>query len=512
MKRIRFGLVAAVLAFAPTFGTAVTARAATPPAGLISSNLEFLANATLPGGVQIPGGAYSLAFIGKNVFASSVTGIYSFDVSDPANPKFLGVLPMYIYENEHMTSDPKRNLIFISRDPRGFTGPVSTTSPVNTYFPYGAIQVIDVSNPMLMTQVSMKATPAGHTATCINDCHYLWIGGPRVPAIQTPGVGGTIPPGADPTWAGRPIWAVDVTDPANLVDCPHWIDTANNDGVTDYSHSVDVDANGVAWVSGSGHLRGFWTSGQHYNPVSGHTETATGCDPIPYAGGGTNEGQIVIGAVIHNSGHPLDVAVDGRAGDVVDATEENVVSDCKTSGRFLTYDIGSSYQGQGFINTANTHFRLRKLDAWWPENKPGSTGCASAHWFTERDPDHLVAIAFYDQGTRILDASDPFHIKQLAWFHPIGASVVGGTWAAYWQPGNLVYTADADRGIDVLRYTDGVTNPREVGHLASSGSGGTPGTSTGMPASQLAVGFLLAAALVAAAAAVRRWPGGLSRG
>jgi hypothetical protein len=255
--------------------------------------------------------------------------------------------------------------------------------------------------------------------------------------------------GADPSWSGRPIWAVKVTDPANMTDCPHWIDLANNDGKTDYSHDVDIDENGVAWISGSGHVRGFWTSGSHLNPVSGKVETATACDPVPYAGGGTNEGQIVVGGVIHNSGHNLGLQVDDRYGDVLTATEENTTSDCKVSGRFLTYDIGASYEGGGWIDTARTHFRLRKLDGWTPQGKPGSTGCDSAHWFTDRG-DALIAIAFYSQGLRLLDARDPYHIKHVAYFNPTQPTQ-NNTVAAYWHGNNIIYAAAAD-GVNIVRY------------------------------------------------------------
>src|SRR5205823_14548006 len=71
--------------------------------------------------------------------------------------------------------------------------------------------------------------------------------------------------------------------------CPDPIDTGHNGGVTDYVHDVQVDAEGIAWVTGQGGVRGYWTSGDHYNPVSGKIETATGCKPVPYAGSGSPE-------------------------------------------------------------------------------------------------------------------------------------------------------------------------------------------------------------------------------
>src|SRR4051794_32572467 len=216
-------------------------------------------------------GAISINFIGDTMFASTVHGVYSFDVSDPAAPRLLGALPMYIWENEDVDVDPVRKRLFVSRDPRGFTSPATPGAA----FPYGAVHVIDVSYPAAMTQLNVFLLPAGHTTTCVNRCDVIWTAGPFANA-QT-----------QPDFVGRPVYATDVTDPMNPKPCPDPIDTGRNDGVTDYAHDVQVDSRGVAWVSGAGGVRGYWTSGEHRNPLTGDVQTATGCKPIPYAGSGT---------------------------------------------------------------------------------------------------------------------------------------------------------------------------------------------------------------------------------
>jgi hypothetical protein len=247
------------------------------------------------------------------------------------------------------------------------------------------------------------------------------------------------------------MWGEDITNPASPIDCGHFLDLGNHGGKTDYDHDIDVDANGVAWVSGSGHVRGYWTRGRHLNPLTGRVETASPCAPIPYAGGNTKEGQIKVqGGVMHNSGHNLSIAVDGRKGDVLTATEEVTVTDCKTSGRFLTYDLAGTYHGEGWTNPGST---LRKLGAWTPQNQPGSTGCDSAHWYTDRS-DGLIAIAFYSQGTRLLDVRDPRHITQVGYYNVSGTE----TWAAYWHGHNEIVVADFARGLDILHYDDPATS------------------------------------------------------
>ena len=86
-------------------------------------------------------------------------------------------------------------------------------------------------------------------------------------------------------------------------------------------------------------------------------------------------------------------------------------------------------------------------------------GFCSAHWF-DYHQSGVIAQGWYQQGLRIIDVNDPRTIKQSGYF-TAGASEV---WDAYWVPArnadgtakanrektNIVYTADALRGIDVL--------------------------------------------------------------
>lgn len=418
----------ALLAAAMTAARASTAAAvAAPPAGAISSNVEFVTN--LPEAVS----AISINFIGDTMFVSTVKGLLSYDVSNPAHPRLLGTLPYYIWENEDVDVDAKRHLLFVSRDPRGFT------SPATTDFPYGAVEVYDVSNPSVFVPLSVTTLPTGHTTTCVDGCNYTWTGGPA-----------TSPLDAHDWGFGRPIYALDMRDPSHPKPCPHPIDTGRSDGQTTYAHDVQVDAKGVAWVSGDGGIRGYWVNGRHRDPVDGKVKTATGCDPVPYAGGGTVLGRYATrDGLMHNAWRDMGASIDGHKGDVLYATEEVTgASSCQGFGRFATYDLRGTFHGQGWRNIAHTHFRMHELDEWTPEKQPGSSGCDSAHYFTDRG-DQFLAGAYYTQGTRFLDVSDPRHIRQVGYFRPNDAD----TWAAYWHKG-YVFIADFQRGIDVIRLKD----------------------------------------------------------
>ena len=72
-----------------------------------------------------------------------------------------------------------------------------------------------------------------------------------------------------------PIWVTDISDPAHPYTYPTPLDTARFDGQTGYVHSVDVDRNGIAWASGEGGVRGYYTVGTHYDPVKKVTRVAT---------------------------------------------------------------------------------------------------------------------------------------------------------------------------------------------------------------------------------------------
>lgn len=412
--------------------------------------------------------AISVNFIGDTMFVSTVHGLYSYDVSNPAAPKRLGAVPHYIWENEDMDVDPVRKRVFISRDPRGFTSPATPGS----VFPFGALEIYDASDPANLRLLNFVPLDAGHTTTCVNRCDFVWTAGPTASTTTQPS-----------DWGGRPIFATDVRDPANPVKCPEPIDLERNDGKTDYAHDIQVDAAGVAWVSGAGGVRGYWTEGRHLDPVTGTTHEATACKPIPYAGSGTPK-EVTSSRFMHNSWRdytapkPAPPAAKPKAkkkqhkrkparhhrmraparktssaapaalerNDVLLGTEENITRDCKTSGRFVTYDLRGTYDGEGFRPDTRTGHRMKVLDTWTPEGQPGSTGCASSHYFASRG-DGITANAFYEQGVRFLDTSDPTDIREVGYY----VNGDSNTWAAYWHKG-VVYVADFGRGLEVLEF------------------------------------------------------------
>ena len=107
------------------------------------------------------------------------------------------------------------------------------------------------------------------------------------------------------------------------------------------------------------------------------------------------------------------------------------------------------------------------------------TGLCSAHYFDERDG--LVAIGWYEEGTRFLDVRDPAGIRQVGYWVP----TKGETWSTYFPPtdrsGEIVYALDFARGIDVLRFDRGDRRVRRAPVRRSwlRARPGSPGTGAG---------------------------------
>ncbi|TQM90020.1 hypothetical protein FB476_3272 [Ornithinimicrobium humiphilum] len=401
----------------------------TPPTGA-SKNVEFIGQ--LPEAV----GATAINFIDypgkqKVMFVTGRFGLKSYDVSDPEHPLPLDSIDMPgFWQNEDMDVDPKRKLVFMARDPRAF-GQNQATGESGVY-------IVDANKPHDLKVLSYTEVPAGHTTTCINDCEFLWSGGPR-PADWQPS-----------DWAGRPIFAVDIRNAKKPKVYGQPLDLGRNDGVTDYAHDVQIDEAGVAWVSGAGGIRGYWTKGRHWDPVANKYRVASATDPVPYAGGKFYQSnqQTWGGSLAHNMARPLEALGDYDAGQVALVTIENFTSSCATDGRLLIVDLADSENGQAWSSTEANPYRLPTIAEWTPDGKPGSlpgAGC-SAHYFQYRDG--VLAQSFYGQGTHFIDVSDPENPTQIAYYRADG----GSHWAPYWV-GDVMYIADGSRGVDIIRPT-----------------------------------------------------------
>ncbi len=420
-------------------------------------------------------------------------GLKSYSLRDPAHPELLDEVTAEelrlpgdpavnfdpaqgpvstFWQNEDMDVDRDRKLALLSRDPRAYAG--STTREPGEPDPNNAtniagVYIIDAKDPKRLRILSFEQLPTGHTTTCINDCEWLWTGGPAATTKQQ---------GPPQNWTfGRPIIVTDLRDPRDPRGYPmNPVDLFRRDGATAYSHDVQVDDMGIAWVSGDGGTRGYWTEGRHYDPLEGRKRTATPLDPIPYGGGGLPASVVgdTTGGFEHNAWRPVGKdAPKGdrryRKGELLLATEEDfgpATEACANRGQFTIASLKDSFNGEAWKSTPANPFRLEVVGKWSPAGQEGSrpvggpydpnANFCSAHYFDVDGP--VVTYAWYGEGTRFLDISDPANPRQFAYWRPDDTIV----WASYLHDG-YVYTADRNRGVDVLKFAPGASSARTSG-------------------------------------------------
>ena len=481
MKRLRIAAVALGAALAAP----AAAQAADPPPGAaISSNLEYITRS--PEARGITEGKFDKVK-GKDILV--VTGRFGFktyDVTDPAKPKLLDEFipadlePGGYWQNEDMELDTKRKLIIGALDPRhtdkGATSSSACPPGGSTANPNcrSGFYVISYADPKNLRQIGdFVSLPSGHTASCIQDCKYIWVGGPARRSDQL-WLGPLLGPNEPGRYTfgrlvgdGRPIWVVDLRNPSKPVVSDQPVDLWRNDGYTDCSHDVDEDDEGIAWVSGRGGIRGYATSGKHRDSYPNQVRQATPFDPVLVAGGGVaGTAQPVM--LMHNSGRPTDGSVKAsgvKKGNILVGTEEEFTRPCDQSGRIVLSDLTDSWGGEpASQSTLTKPYRMKVLDTFHPfidtpETADPNLGC-SAHYFEIQGP--MLGAGWYGQGLRLLDISNARNVRQIGYYRVTAStsSENSNTWDVEFRTdkkkGDYVYVFDMNRGVEVLKIKKGV--------------------------------------------------------
>lgn len=454
----------------------------------MSSNLEYVTRMADAAGITE--GKFD-EVRGKDVLV--VTGRFGFktyDVSEPAKPKLLDeFIPADLaaggyWQNEDMELDTKRKLIIGALDPRHTDSPLGACpaggSTANPSCKSG-FYVISYANPSDLKQIgSFVDLPSGHTSSCIQDCKYIWTGGPARRSDML-NLGPILSPTAPAPYTfnrlvgdGRPIWVTDLTNPAKPEVSDEPVDIWRNDGYTDYSHDVDEDDEGIAWVSGRGGIRGYATSGHHRDPYLNQWRKATPFEPILVAGGGVaGTAQPVM--LMHNSGRPTDGSVKAsgvKRGNVLVGTEEEFTRPCEASGKIVFSDLTDSWGGEPASKSSlAAPYRMKALDTFHPfidtpETSNPAAGC-SAHYFEIEGP--MLGAAWYGQGLRLIDISNARDVRQVGYYRVTGtdtANPSSNSWDMAFRSdrrkGDLLYLFDMSRGVEVLRMKKGAHGSRKM--------------------------------------------------
>jgi uncharacterized repeat protein (TIGR01451 family) len=411
------------------FAAAPASAQLPPPPGSKSANVTALTTLPEPNGV-------SANFKGNVMYLSTSRGLAIYDITKPEAPQRLSFFPLANFENEDV--DTNGDILLISNDPSEGKGILYIFDVRDPKSP----KLLSTLDTGLIDSFGLLPYGTGHTASCIQNCKYVYLAG-----------------------TARGVDIADLTDPAH----PKLVGTfaaPEATGIT--SHDVQVDSSGLAWIVGYNGTAAYDTT-DALNPKLVYRTDDTA--KSRYVDEPTNDGKSLNDFIHHNSqrmnngslASPPAGADPNSESDTALITEEDYTRPtCEGAGQFETWRIGD-----GGV--------LHNLDSFVVETDPSRTTLCSAHYFDERGG--LVAQGWYEGGTRFLDVTNPSDIKQVGYWIP-DKNV---TWSSYYAPtdptGSIVYSIDTTRGVDVIKIDRGKpdnSTPPPGGGTGGSGSGGSP--------------------------------------
>ena len=164
----------------------------------------------------------------------------------------------------------------------------------------------------------------------------------------------------------------------------------------------------------------------------------------------------------------------------------------EATGPGCTEDTSASFMTMDTRNWASTgkfslvdEFKMR-TGTFTDGASPETSYCV--HWFSPHATYRnggLVAIGWYEHGTRFLKVTPEGQIEEIGYFLPYG----GQASAAYWISEDIVYVTDYLRGLDVLRWTGDIPQGRPATGTATPPTGGGGGGSGGGSAAARGASF-----------------------
>jgi hypothetical protein len=422
-------VLATIVAALACLSTASLAAAnQTGPDWVSSDNVEYLGS--IKQDVGLTTGA---KVVGDRLFVTSGKNITAYDISKPESPVTLGTMHFNIaWENEEVPTNGK--VLAVASDFYSAMPECMAALAVD-----GCIQFFDVRDPANIKLVG-SVPVANHTAECVLDCQ--WFYGRAGTIVDTRG----ILDGRPPTVAGN------------------WIDELKTQGVDSKScHHIREIRPGV-----------LLTACRPFSVITVNPEDAPGASPVHPKVLYTGESD----AFVHSARWPRG----GNDDLVLIGGETNFTGRCNgANGEFRTYSAeavndGKSDKFDGPIG------RLQPAgNGTYTDGKPVANhlGC-SVHWFQEHKTfknGGLVALSEYEDGVRFLQVKKDGSITEQGFFAPLGGSSSSPKWA---PSGDVVYSLDYDRGIDIIRWKGKHYVPKENGKGIKAERGrmrGTNGTS-----------------------------------
>ena len=407
LKRLG-ALLAVVCALLVAAAPASSADLPADPPLATSSNVHLLAH--------IPGNAAGMNFKDHYAFVTGWTGVQVLDIARPESPQLAAELPLPHFENEDVDLCGNTLIVVNDREAKDLGSVLYSVNIANPLTPF--VQAV------LPLGLTGNGRGSGHIANFVkSDCTQAWIDG------------------------GDHVEVVDLTDPAAPKSLGKFESAASMSDAFKVSHDTELDSAGTVWNVGGGGAAAYKITSDPLAPQLLGTTGAAGTNPSPY-----ND------FILHNSQHRGKTLLVTEE-DYID-TDETPPGGCRGQGKFETWDASHlSTNGITPQDTWQTELNGMFTSGAVDSKAPVTVNCSS-HWFDARSG--VAAVGWYEQGVRFLDYRTPTDIKQVGYYIPAN----GSTWAAYWSPtdrtGQIVYTADAYRGIDVLKIDGGGLTGKKV--------------------------------------------------
>ncbi|HET8535541.1 MAG TPA: hypothetical protein VFL73_00045 [Solirubrobacteraceae bacterium] len=370
------------------------------PDWVASDNVEYLGS--IKQDIGLTTGA---KVVGDRLFVTSGKNITVYDISKPASPVTLGSLKVNVaWENEEVPTNGK--VLAVASD---FYS--ATPSCLSQLAADGCIQLFDVRDPSNIREVG--AIPvANHTAECVLDCQ--WFYGRAGTIVDARGV----LDGRAPTVAGN------------------WIDELRTQGVDEQScHHVREIRPGV-----------MITACRPFVVMTVNPQDAAGASPqhpkVLYTG---QSDAFVHSARWPRNGHDRLVLIGG---------ETNFTGRCDgTNGELRTYSAAAVDDGTATTFGGPLDHLQPAGNGTYTDGKPVANhlGC-SVHWFQEHPTwrnGGLLALSEYEDGVRFIQVTRDGRMTEQGFFAALGGSSSSAKWA---PGGDVVYSLDYDRGIDIIRW------------------------------------------------------------
>lgn len=335
------------------------------------------------------GTATGATVVGHYLYLTSWKNFSIYDISNPTQPKQLSQVPVgFRFENENVSSNGKIMLF-------------SEQAPVDR------LHVLDVEDKTNPTEIATLPGAGTHTATGVLDFKYDY-GSYSLNGPEGPSTGGTL---------------VDLHDPAHPKNLGYW----NEDLPADKIHDVvEVKPGRIL------------TSSQPIMYVDARK------DPLhpTLLAKGNNIDRRMHSAIWPNHGNDRFI---------ISTFETNATPRCEAgTGDVTVWDASNWKTTHTFTDIS--HWTI--TNGTYTDGRPpvnDGLGC-SPHWLEENphfDNGGIIAVGYYEHGTRFLRVLPDGKIKEEGYFMPWQ----GSTSAAYWITDRIVYSVDYERGIDILKYT-----------------------------------------------------------